>query len=184
MTTQKIPNLFTENSADLGLLSPARINEDGVNEDQIVGNTSNGIVFKNKFESSLVRIQTLTSAEILALNATPITVIAAPGNGFAIIVKKAIARHAAGTAYTTGAGEDITLKYTNASGAQVITAFDSDGFLDAATAQIRSSLGIGGTPVNNAAIVAHLLVGEVADGDFDVELFVEYDIIPTDFAGA
>lgn len=177
MSKQKFPNIIVNTTENLGLLSK---NAEG--EDQLVAPTSNGLVLKNKCEFNKTALVTLTSAQILALNATPVEVIAAPGAGYAIFVTKAVARHAAGTAYTTGAGEDITLKFTNASGAQVITAFDSDGFLDAATAQIRSSLGLGGTPVANAAIVAHMLVGEVTGGNFDVELLIEYDVLPTDFA--
>lgn len=178
----KKPNIICNNSNEFGLLTNSRSN--GTTYDkQFILPTSNGICTKDKAEFALTKVVTLTSAQILALNATPISVITAPGAGYYIQVRTCVARHAAGTAYTTGAGEDITLKFTNASGAQVITAFDSDGFMDAATAQIRSSLGLAGTPVDNAAIVAHMLVGEVEDGDFDVELFITYDILPTDFAG-
>jgi hypothetical protein len=182
MSKQKRPNITPSTTAEFGVLTNARLAESGKYETQFIAPNSNGFLGKNKTEKGLSSVFTLTSAQILALNATPVEVLPACGAGYAYQVTRVTARHAAGTAYTAGAGEDITLKLTNASGAQVITAFDSDGFIDAATAQIRSSLGIAGTPIENAAIVAHLLVGEITGGNFDVELLIEYDIIPTDFA--
>jgi hypothetical protein len=129
---------------------------------------------------------TITSAQLLALNATPISIIAAPGAGKAIIPLGVIAYKAAGTAYSgIAAGEDLVLKYTNASGAECSPQIETTGFLDQTTAQTRFVAGIGTslttniTPVANAAIVAHLLVGEITTGDSDLKLRVFYKVIPT-----
>ena len=124
---------------------------------------------------------TLTSAEILALNATPITILAAPGAGLAYIVERVEAYKPAGTAYAgIAAGEDLTIKYTNASGTAVAT-LETTGFLDQATAQTRSVRGLSTdvTPVANAALVAHLLTGEITTGDTVIKLRIKVRIVKT-----
>ena len=124
---------------------------------------------------------TLTAAQILALNATPIQIIAAPGAGKAIIVEDAqfmydfVAAAYAGIA----AGEDLALKYTNGSGAQIL-AVETTGFLDAVADEYRHALpgyaALGIEPVANAAVVAHMLTGEIITGDGLVKVRVRYYI--------
>lgn len=182
--TQKIANLQGQDfNGRFGLLS----NSSG-SDDQIVAQTSNGIALKNKCEFHLTTIKTVTSAQVLALNATPITIIPAPVTGYAIVVNKVIIRHGTGTAYAgIAAGEDLVLKYTNASGAQCSAVIETTGFLDQTTAQIRCANSPSSTgtttsdfaPVDNAAVVLHLLSGEVTTGTFDLIVLVDYDIIPT-----
>lgn len=185
MSKQKSPNIYMLDSANLGILSPSSLGED-----QVVAPTSNGIALKNKCEFNLTRIKRVTSAQVLALNATPIQIIAAPGVGYSIIVNKVVIRHGTGTAYAgIAAGEDLVLKYTNGSGAQCSSVIETTGFLDQATTQIRYANGPASTgsnvgdvtPVANAAVVLHLLNGEITTGTFDLLVLVDYNIIPTDF---
>jgi hypothetical protein len=130
---------------------------------------------------------TLTSAQILALNATPITLLDAPGADKAWIVKSVTAIKPAGTAYAgIAAGEDLTLRYTNGSGA-IASGFELTGFLDQTTKQVRhaypqSAVGTVDpeiTPVENAAIVAHILTGEIITGDTDLILRIEAALVDT-----
>lgn len=139
-----------------------------------------------------VRIKdvTLTSAQVLALNATPVSVIAAPGANKAIIILGVATTKAAGTAYDgINVNEDITLKYTDGSGATLAT-IETTGFLDQATAQARYSypsswatnaatalLAI--TPVANAAVVAYMTTAEIATGNSPVKMRIYYRVIPT-----
>ena len=133
---------------------------------------------------------TVTSAQLLALNATPQTIIAAPGAGFAIIPRMVALRIAGGTAYAgIASGEDLVLKYTNGSGAQCSSVIETTGFLDQTTAQIRTASDPASTgttagdvtPVANAAVVLHLLSGEITTGDFPITVRCYYDVIPTSF---
>jgi hypothetical protein len=129
---------------------------------------------------------TITSAQLLALNATPKAIVAAPGAGKALLFEGAALYKAAGTAYAgIAAGEDLAVKYTDGSGLQVGSC-ETTGFLDQATAQTRhmhpyrAASGVGDiTPVANAALVLQLLVGEITTGDSDLKLLVFYRIIPT-----
>ena len=133
---------------------------------------------------------TITSAQLLALNATPQTVLAAQGSGIAIVPTRLIVYKPAGTAYAgIAAGEDLVLKYTNGSGAQCSGVIETTGFLDQTSAQVRY-VGMPGststtagdvTPVANAAVVLHLLSGEITTGDQPLYLRMLYDVIPTVF---
>lgn len=133
---------------------------------------------------------TITSAQLLALNGTPQTVIAAPGAGLAIIPRKVAIHKPAGTAYSgIATGEDLVLKYTNGSGAQCSSVIETTGFLDQTTAQTRVA-GMPGSvtttagdyaPVANAAVVLHLLVGEITTGNSPLYVRLWYDIIETVF---
>jgi hypothetical protein len=129
---------------------------------------------------------TVTTAQLLALFATPVALVAAPGAGRALIFEGAIAYKPAGTAYAgVAAGEDLSVKYTDAAGAAVGGA-EATGFLDQATAQTRyiratgTASGVSDiTPVANAALVLHMLTGEVITGDSDLTLRIFYRDIPT-----
>ncbi len=124
---------------------------------------------------------TLTSAQILALNATPVSLLDAPGVGKAWLINRVTAYKPAGTAYAgVATGEDLALKYTNAAGA-IAAQIETTGFIDQATAQVRSVKGIDTdiTPVDNAAIVAHMLTGEVITGDTVIKLRIDARVIDT-----
>ena len=133
---------------------------------------------------------TVTSAQLLALNATPKTLVAAPGAGFAIVPKRVVIYKPAGTAYAgIASGEDLVLKYTNGSGAQCSSVIETTGFLDQTTAQTRVAHAPGSmttvagdyAPVANAALVLHLLSGEITTGDSPLYVRVWYDILQTVF---
>lgn len=133
---------------------------------------------------------TISSAQLLALFATPQTILAAQGSGIAIIPKCVVVYKPAGTAYAgIAAGEDLVLKYTNASGAQCCSVIETTGFLDQTTAQTRvahtpgSMTTVAGdyAPVANAAVVMHLLTAEITTGDSPLYVRMFYDLIQTVF---
>lgn len=136
------------------------------------------------------RVTTITSAQLLALNATPQSILPAPGAGVANILHRIAIYKPAGTAYAgVAAGEDLVAKFTNGSGAQVSSVIECTGFLDQTTAQVRyafppatTSTTAGDiTPVANAAVVLHMLVGEITTGDSPIYVEVLYDLMRTVF---
>jgi hypothetical protein len=138
-----------------------------------------------------VATATISVAQTLALFATPIQVVAAPGAGFAIVPRLVVIHKPAGTAYGgVAAGEDLVLKYTDASGGQCSSQIETDGFLTSTGAQTRVA-GMPGAsgavttatviPVDNAAIVLHLLVGEITTGDSPLYVRTYYDVIQMAF---
>lgn len=135
---------------------------------------------------SFRRRSVITSAELLALFATPIEIVAAPGAGFANILDGILVWKAAGVAYAgIAAGEDLSVKYTNAAGLAV-AGIETTGFLDSVADQIRWASaytqvsGISSiTPVANAALVLHLLTAEIITGDSDLVCEVHYKVVKT-----
>ncbi len=130
---------------------------------------------------------TVTSAQLLALFATPKTVVAAPGAGRMIIFEGAVLYKPAGTAYAgVGATEDLAFSYTNGSGVDVGVC-ETTGFVDQTTAQVRycnaqtGALAAGTvsdfTPVANAPLVLSLLVGEITTGDTVLSVRVFYRVV-------
>lgn len=115
----------------------------------------------------------ITSAELLALNATPKIIVPAAPTGFVNILTGLALYKPAGTAYAgIAATEDLVAKYTDASGQQISAYVEPVGFLDQTTAQRRyvgPIASIGTTTAGDvtplaAAIVLHLLVGEITTG--------------------
>jgi hypothetical protein len=137
-----------------------------------------------------VKTTEITTAQLLALSATPQTIVPAPGSGFAIVPLRMQLYKPAGTAYGgIAAGEDLVAKYTNGSGAQCSGVVEATGFLDQATAETRmvGMPGATGTtagsyePVDNAAVVLHMLTGEVTTGNTSLFVRVWYDVIAMAF---
>lgn len=127
----------------------------------------------------------LSSAQLKALNATPIQLVAAPGAGKALVFEGAVAVYTKGTTdYTIASNKDVAVKYTNGSGLAV-GQLETTGLLDTASgfryvAPYRTASGSSDiTPVANAALVANMTTGEITAGDGTVKLRVFYRTIPT-----
>ena len=146
-------------------------------------------LFAQKFRSDDVHRQvdvTVTTAQVLALFATPIEIVAAPGANLTNIFEGAVIHKPAGVAYAgIATGEDLSIKYTNAAGLAV-GGCETTGFLDstsALTRYIRATGAASGVsqivPVANAILVLHLLIAEIITGDSDLLLRVYFRIVPT-----
>ena len=121
---------------------------------------------------------TITAAQMLALNATPQSLVPAPGAGYALVFDGAVVFLDYNSAAYAGiaAGEDLSIKYTDGSGLEV-GALEATGLLDATADALRyvpPKAVAGFTPVANAALVLHMLTGEVTTGDSPLKLRVYY----------
>ena len=124
----------------------------------------------------------ISSAEILALFATPKTLVAAPGAGKILeFISLLLAYDYNTIAYTIGTATNLQVKYTDASGAAVSTTQAVTGMLDQATDQLRSldKLEASVTPVVNAALVLTLAVANVTAGDGTIHGNVAYRVHAT-----
>jgi hypothetical protein len=126
---------------------------------------------------------TITAAQMLALNATPITVIPAPGAGrFIEFIGGSVALDYNANAYSgIAAGEDLVLRYTNGSGVIVSTTLETTGFLDQTADQVRTFKGIATdyVPAVNAPIVLHMTTGEITTGDSPLYLNLVFRVHET-----
>ncbi len=134
-----------------------------------------------------VKKTTITSAELLALFATPIEIVPAPPSGFTNIFRRAGLYKAAGTAYAgIAAGENLAIGYTDASGLVVSPEIETVGFLDQTTAQMRwvekrsVAIAVVGdiNPTVDAILVLKLEDAEIITGDSDLIVWCYYDIVP------
>lgn len=112
----------------------------------------------------------LTAAQMLAGFSTPVTLVAAPGAGFVLLVDRIIVSLPAGTAFAgIAAGEDILFVYTGGTVA-LTNNIETTGFLDSATDEIRvarysdPALAHDLTASANLGIDYELLVGDITGG--------------------
>lgn len=121
----------------------------------------------------------LSSAQILALSATPVTLVPAQGANKIIIVDEILFRMSrTATAYASGGA--LEFRYTNGSGAKVAADI-------AATVVTTGGAGVeynnvGGvvtslTPVANAAIVITNATGAFTTGTGTAKVFIKYRVL-------
>lgn len=127
---------------------------------------------------------TIATGAVLALNATPAELVAAPGAGLFIeLVSCHLWLDYATTAYNgIAAGEDLIISYTDGSGEEVAR-IETTGFLDQAADEhriVRAGSAYDSVaahePVANAALVLSLLSGEIATGDSPLKFEVQYRV--------
>ena len=92
---------------------------------------------------------TITSAQVLLLATTPIELVAAPGASKALKFMGALLKLDYGTNVFTEAGDNLTIKYVNASGAAASQAVECTGFIDQSADTYTNA-----EPVINAIVAA------------------------------
>lgn len=156
----------------------------------LVGNTHAGLTgydVETTYGIEGLKKTTITTAQLLALNATPQIIVPAAPTGFVNVFLGMALYKPAGTAYAgIAATEDLIAKYTDGSGQQVSGYVEPVGFLDQATAQRRfvgPVASIGTTTAGDvtplaAAIVLHLAVGEIITGTSDLIVWAWFRRLP------
>ena len=106
---------------------------------------------------------TVSTAEMLAVRATPKTLVAAPGAGKVLEFVGAMFIYDYAAAYTESS-DNLVIRYTDGSGAIASTTLETTGLLDATSDQIRTFKPITTdlTPVANSPLVLH----NTGDGEF------------------
>ena len=120
----------------------------------------------------------LTAAQIIAMNATPVALIAAPGSGAAIIVDNITFKMVTTATAFTGGGA-VEFRYTNGSGtkvtadvaAAVVTAGAGTSFTN--VRGIEASL----TATANAAIVVTNATAAFAAGTGTAVVTIDYHVV-------
>lgn len=136
------------------------------------------------YKAMTMRVVTITSAQLLTLNAAPRVIVPAPKPGWFNILNGILIHKPAGTAYAgIAAGEDLAVKYTDTNGLQVASC-ETTGFLDQTTAQTRwvrryhaASADSGIAPVAGAALVLEMLTGEITTGNSPLRLRIFYGVV-------
>jgi len=147
---------------------------------KIIGNLVPGTT---KFFSTTT---TLTTAQVNALRATPITVVAAQGaNTWIELVTAVITYDYATAAFTVAADEDLVIEY--ADGTDATASIETAGFLDQVDDEIRYypfALTAGADPeatIGQALRIFNTGAGEIADGGGEVDIRITYRVYSTGF---
>jgi hypothetical protein len=138
------------------------------------------VVNDDQAEATQTEVITISSAELLALFTTPISIVPAPAAGYAIVPVDAVLFLDYNTTAYDGiaAGEDLVLRYTNASGGIAAT-IETTGFLDASADAHRHAIFSGLiVPTAAAALVLHMATGNIATGNSPLKLRVRYRTVP------
>lgn len=156
---------------------PVYINESVIMTVTGLGNTPDhdtGIVSAGRQRDVVI-----SSAEILALHTTPKTLIAAPGAAKAIVLDYALffLDYNSAAYASVGGSDDLTLRYTDGSGATVGT-LETTGFLDQTADKYSLLVPAAGSlilPANQPLVAS--LAGAVTTGNSPVAVRLQYDIV-------
>jgi hypothetical protein len=107
----------------------------------------------------------LTLTQLLALYTTPISLVAAPGAGKLLEFLSAVVEFVYGSAaFTIGSATNLTVKYTNASGAAASATLAVTGLFDQTATTLSTLLPAAAIGVTNAALVLSLAVANMTAG--------------------
>lgn len=139
-----------------------------------VAGIATALTDENGFGYIIKRSITLTSAQILALFTTPITVIPAAGAGTVIVVNKLVAKLP--YVSTTYAGANaLEVRYTNAAGAKA-TADLPTSFLNSASTAYYKAIEASVAPVENSPVVVAIPTANPTVGNSTIVLEIEYAV--------
>ncbi len=134
---------------------------------------------------SIARVE-IATADVLTLRASPVEIVAAPGALKAIIVDHVeVFLDYNSIAYVDDAGDDLSFRYTDENGIEVVPPIDGDEFIDNAADTYAYSWGFvtdgaqGMVPTVNAAVVATMNNGEVVTGNSPLFVHLYYRIVDT-----
>lgn len=127
---------------------------------------------------SFVNSTSVSSAQILAMNSTPVTIVAAPGQGLTTVVR-GITVYMSTTSTQYAAGGPLEFRYTDASGAQVTATIASAVVNAAAGSSYTSVAGVTTslTNVQNAPIVMRNGTAAYTTGTGTATVFTSYDVV-------
>lgn len=122
---------------------------------------------------------TLTTAQILALNTTPITLVAAPGAGKAILVRSLYATITYNSAAYSCNAAGLIARYTDGSGTAP-GAVLTQGFCQSSAnaVQVVEMSSTAYTPTVNAPIVLHAGAANPTTGNSAIKVRVYYVVAP------
>lgn len=122
---------------------------------------------------------TLTAAQILALNTTPITLVAAPGSGLVTLVDSVFARLVYNSTTYSCNASGAALKYTDGSGAAVGISL-TQAFIQSSSGTNYLHVRGGATalvPVANAVIVIQAASSDPTTGNSLINIRTYYRVV-------
>lgn len=145
--------------------------------------TSSSLAIKNYVDAAVqLATVTVSSAELLALAATPKELVAAPGAGnFIQFLSAQLVLDYNSAAYVES-GDNFAIRYTDGTGVIVSDAIETTGFIDQTADTITNAIPIAdaivaATGAVDQALVLHNTGSEITTGDSPVYVTIAYRII-------
>lgn len=130
------------------------------------------------FAGDAILSTTISSAQILALFTTAIQVVPAPPAGFAIdVLDCTVTFNPVTTAYTLGSATNLSLNFTDKSGAALSGTQTVTGLIDGATKVTAKIPALGVILTNAAKVVLKLAGGNPTLGDGTLTVTVRYQVV-------
>jgi hypothetical protein len=112
-------------------------------------------------------VVTLTNAQIKALRAAPVTLVAAPGTGLVNVFVRATLKLVYGSNALTESTDNLAVKYTDGSGVAVSDTIEATNFITATASTYTSAVAVkdaivAATGCDNKALVLH----NTGDGEY------------------
>jgi hypothetical protein len=137
-------------------------------------------ITSSQLDTSVVQSASVTVATgaVLTLNATPVSLVVAPGAGKAIIVDGIVAKLVFNSVAYTGANA-LEFRYTDGSGAKVTADIASTFINSASGTNYASVAGVTTalTPVANAAVVVRVPTADPGAGNSPIVFTIRYHIV-------
>lgn len=134
-----------------------------------------GMLAKNLLQ---VAVKTITTAQILALNTTPIELVAAPGSGLVLIPVALYATMTYATATYSANAAGFSVRYTNGSGQTCAMTLTQAFIQQTASALFHIVAGATGiVPVANAALVLYADTANPTTGDSALKIQVWHRVV-------
>ncbi len=153
--------------------------------DEAVTERSTGSAWEAYSPSEKTAEVAISSGELLALRATPKTLVAAPGTGYVLEFDSAVLLlDATATAYVESSA-NLAVRYTGTSGAKVSEDIEATGFIDQTAdtkTRARAKLDpiVSKTGSDNQALVLHNIgAGEYTTGTGVMRVKVYYKLVTT-----
>lgn len=124
----------------------------------------------------------VSSAEVLALRATPKTLVAAPGAGLYLEFVSAILALNYNSAGYTESADNMAVKFTDGSGAAVSQTIEATGFIDQTADTVTNALAkidaivAASSCINKALVLHNTGDGEYAAGNSPLVVVVNYRV--------
>lgn len=163
-----VPGSVGTSDLEAGAVVEAKIGAGAVVEAKLGANA----VTNDKIATDVIQVAevAVSNAELLALNATPKTLVAAPGENNLLEFISAVCHYNYDTtAFTPGSATDLQVKYTDGSGTAVSATRAVTGFLDQASDETYYIPPVGTSAVDvnggiNEPLVLTLAAAEMSDG--------------------
>jgi len=176
---------MTQTYSNLENVDASTATVDGASYNLLYSNAGGKYTLTNTSDGAAYADTLISSAQLLALNSAPQTIVPAPGAGKFLLFKQAFFYMPYNSiAYVADASDDLNIRYTNGTG-QAVAFIEATGFLTATATQYRfanpataaASVSTHGAPVENSPLVLFMANSEITTGNSPLYVRTFYSVV-------